>query len=180
MNHKRKVVVYIATSLDGYIATESDGLEWLFAVEGEGDNGYLEFYETVDTILLGRRTYDWIMEHESGNFPYKNKNCFVFSRDENENTDDVIFIKEDIVAFTQTLKNQEGQNIWIAGGGDLLHHFLKAELVDELIMIVAPTLIGKGIPLFKERDNEIKLTLKGIRSFNQFAELHYLVKKEWT
>ena len=80
MNHQRKVVLFIATSLDGYIATENDSLDWLYKVEGEGDNGYSEFYETVDTILMGRRTYDWILKHVTGDFPYKNKECFVFSR----------------------------------------------------------------------------------------------------
>ncbi|WP_243156519.1 hypothetical protein [Clostridium sp. C8-1-8] len=72
MSNKRNLVLYIATSLDGYIATEDDSLEWLFKIEGEGDNGYSEFYNTVDTILIGRRTYDWIIEEEKGNFPYKN------------------------------------------------------------------------------------------------------------
>ncbi len=66
---RRKVIVYIATSLDGYIATKDESLDWLFKVEGEGDNGYSEFYDTIDTIVLGRRTYDWIMNEEKGNFP---------------------------------------------------------------------------------------------------------------
>jgi len=72
--------LYFATSLDGYIATEDESLEWLFNVEGEGDNGYSEFYETVDTILMGNKTYEWIIRHETGEFPYKNKDCYVFTR----------------------------------------------------------------------------------------------------
>jgi dihydrofolate reductase len=177
MRNQRKLVLFIATSLDGYIAKKDDSLDWLFKVEGEGDNGYSEFYETVDTILIGRRTYDWIMKHENGDFPYRNKECYVFSRTGIEDNTNVNSVNEDIVRFTNKLKNEEGKNIWIVGGGELLHSFVKNKLVDELIITVAPTLIGKGIPLFKEDDFEIELSLKNIKQFNQFVELHYEVKK---
>lgn len=176
MVSKRKLVLYIATSLDGYIATEDDSLDWLFKVEGEGDNGYSEFYETVDTILIGRRTYDWVMDHENGNFPYKNKKCYVFSKTLSGKNENVEFINEDIVNFTNRIKENDGKNIWIVGGGDLLHFFIKEKLVDEFIITMAPTLIGRGIPLFKEVDFEIELVLKSMRRFNQFVELHYELK----
>lgn len=177
MRDQRKLVLFIATSLDGYIARKDDSLDWLFRVEGEGDNGYSKFYETVDTILIGRRTYDWIMEHEKGDFPYKNKECYVFSRSAIEDNKYVKFVNEDIIDFSQKLKNENGKNIWIVGGGELLHSFIKEKLIDELIITIAPTLIGKGIPLFKEDDFELELSLKDIKRFNQFAELHYEVQK---
>lgn len=173
MRKQRKLVLLIATSLDGYIATKDDSLDWLFKVEGEGDNGISEFYETVDTILMGRKTYDWIITHMTEEFPYKNKECYVFSRQENEDTEDVKFIKEDIIDFTNKLKNEEGKNIWIVGGGDLLHSFIKEKLVDEFIITIAPTIIGEGVPLFKEDEYQLELYLKGTRCFNQFLELHY-------
>jgi len=173
MRKQRKLVLLIATSLDGYIATKDDSLDWLFKVEGEGDNGISEFYETVDTILMGRKTYDWIITHMTEEFPYKNKECYVFSRQENEDTEDVKFIKEDIIDFTNKLKNEEGKNIWIVGGGDLLHSFIKEKLVDEFIITIAPTIIGEGVPLFKEDEYQLELYLKGTRCFNQFVELHY-------
>ncbi|MDU1846222.1 MAG: dihydrofolate reductase family protein [Niallia nealsonii] len=173
MRKQRKLVLLIATSLDGYIATKDDSLDWLFKVEGEGDNGISEFYETVDTILMGRKTYDWIITHMTEEFPYKNKECYVFSRQENEDTEDVKFIKEHIIDFTNKLKNEEGKNIWIVGGGDLLHSFIKEKLVDEFIITIAPTIIGEGVPLFKEDEYQLELYLKGTRCFNQFVELHY-------
>ncbi|MFS0662090.1 dihydrofolate reductase family protein [Niallia alba] len=173
MRKQRNIVLFIATSLDGYIATKDDSLDWLFKVEGEGDNGISEFYETVDTILMGRKTYDWIITHMTEEFPYKNKECYVFSRQENEDTEDVKFIKEDIIDFTNKLKNEEGKNIWIVGGGDLLHSFIKEKLVDEFIITIAPTIIGEGVPLFKEDEYQLELFLKGTRCFNQFVELHY-------
>lgn len=176
MQSKRKLVLFIATSLDGYIATEEDSLEWLFNIEGEGDNGYSEFYRTVDTILMGRRTYDWIIDKEKENFPYKNKKCYVFSKSISRKNANVEFINSDIVEFTNKIKESDGENIWIVGGGNLLHFFIKNRLVDEFIITVAPTLIGGGIPLFKEFDFELELKLKGIRRFNQFAELRYELK----
>jgi dihydrofolate reductase len=176
MSNNRKLVLYIATSLDGYIATEDDSLEWLFKTEGEGDNGYSEFYNTVDTILIGRRTYDWVMEKEEGKFPYKNKKCYVFSRSEKGKNENVEFINQDVVEFTNKIKRLEGGNIWLVGGGNLLNSFIKERLVDEFIITISPTLIGRGIPLFNKNDFESELKLKGIRRFNQFVELHYEVK----
>ncbi|QAA30935.1 dihydrofolate reductase family protein [Clostridium manihotivorum] len=173
MNHGRKLYLYIATSLDGYIATLDDSLEWLFKVEGEGDNGYSEFFNTIDTVLMGRKTYDWIIKNDVGEFPYKNKPCYVFSKTLTGKNDHVEFINEDITSFTKRLKSTTGGNIWIVGGGELLHHFIKNYLVDEFIITIAPTIIGKGIPLFNELDTEVKLKLRNIRRFNQFVELHY-------
>lgn len=170
---ERKLVLYIATSLDGYIATEDDSLEWLFKTEGEGDNGYSEFYHTVDTILLGRRTYDWIMEKEKGNFPYQNKECYVFSKSKSGKNENVEFINQDVVEFTNKIKKMDGGNIWLVGGGNLLHSFIKERLVDEFVITIAPTLIGHGIPLFKRNDFELDLRLREVKKFNQFVELHY-------
>lgn len=177
MNKKRKLILFIATSLDGYIATQDESLEWLFNIEGEGDNGYSEFYETVDTILMGKKTYDWVMKQEAGEFPYKNKECYVFTRSLVEDTEHVKFVNKDIVSFTTKLKNGKGKNIWIVGGGELLHSFINEKLVDEFILTIAPTLIGKGIPLFKEGDYQLGLSLKGTKTYNQFVELHYEVKE---
>lgn len=67
---ERKVVLFIASSLDGYIADDNESLEWLFSVEGEGDNGYADFYETVDTVVMGNRTYKWLLDQNLEEFPY--------------------------------------------------------------------------------------------------------------
>ncbi|KIL43099.1 dihydrofolate reductase family protein [Jeotgalibacillus campisalis] len=173
----RKAVVFIAQSIDGYIATKEDSLDWLFSVEGEGDNGYGEFISTVDTILMGKRTYDWLMKEEDGKFPYPDKKCYVFSRSQHEDTEHVTFITEDIGRFLSHLKDEEGKNIWIVGGGDVLQTFFKESLVDELTLTVAPRIIGEGIPLFKSGDYQLDLSLLGTRTFNQFVELHYKVVK---
>lgn len=177
MSEKRKVILFIATSLDGYIATEDESLDWLERVDGEGDNGFSEFYNTVDTVLMGKKTYDWVMNQDLDVFPYKGKQTFVFTRSTVKDTGDVTFVKENIISFMQEMKNSDGKHIWLVGGGNLVQSFLKAELIDEIILTVAPTLLGKGIPLFKGQDGSVDLELKRMRNFNQFVELHYAVKK---
>jgi dihydrofolate reductase len=175
---QRKVVLYIAQSLDGYIAKNDDSLDWLMRVDGEGDNGYADFLVSVDTILIGRKTYDQILILAKGKFPYPNKSCFVFSRSEKEDTEFVKFINEDVRSFTKKLKNEEGKDIWVVGGGELISPLIKERLIDELIITIAPTLIGKGVPLFREAEDEVEvdLTLKEMKRFNQFAQLHYTIK----
>ena len=173
--HNRNLILFIAVSLDGYIATKEDSLDWLFSVEGEGDNGYSDFYETVDTVIMGKKTYDWVMDNID-EFPYQNKACYVFTRSDVKDTEHVQFVRDDVVHFTDQLKEQEGRNIWIVGGGELLSSFMEEQLIDEMILTIAPVIIGGGIPLFKEGQYQTDFTLKGTRKFNQFVELHYEVK----
>lgn len=173
MKKKRSIVLFIAQSLDGYIATKDDSLEWLMKIEGEGDNGFSEFYETVDTVIMGKKTYDWLMKQDIQEFPYKDKECYVFTRAVVENTENVKFVNDDVTHFIHNLQAKDGKKIWIVGGGELLHSFIQEKLVDEFIITVAPTIIGNGISLFREGDYHLELSLKRVRNFNQFVELHY-------
>ena len=177
MSENRKLIIFIAMSLDGYIATEDESLEWLFNVDGEGDNGYSEFLETVDTILMGRKTYDWVMKNIEGEFPYKNEECYVFTKSPIEDTEYVKFINTDVISFTNELQKTDGKNIWLVGGGELIHSFIKEKLIDEMIITVAPVIIGNGIPLFLTSEDQMNLSLIGNRKYNQFVSLHYQVKK---
>lgn len=175
MSKESKLVFYGAISLDGYLARENHSLDWLFGTEGEEEAGYQEFYDSVDMILMGRSTYDQIAILSPEKFPYEGKPCYVFSRTMTGQNEHVTYINEDIAGFTQSLKEQEGKRIWVVGGGEVLQHLLS--LVDEFIIQIAPTIIGRGIPLFVPGDQENKLTLVDVRSFKQFAELHYEAKR---
>jgi len=173
---QRKVVLYIAVSLDGYIATEEHGMDWLFAVEGEGDNGFAKFYDTIDTVLIGRTTYDWILRQENTvDKIYGDKECYVFSRTPRPAIGHINFVSDDAAAFVRGLKCREGKKIWVVGGGELLQCFIKERLVDELFITIAPILLGRGIPLFKDNDFHTPLLLKNITRYNQLTELHYEV-----
>ena len=173
---KRKLILFIATSLDGYIAGEEHQMDWLFNVEGEGDNGFSKFYDSIDTVLVGRTTYDWIIEYEKVDSIYNDKECYVFSRTERSSLNNT-FINEDAAGFVRELKNKDGKDIWLVGGGDLIHTFIKENLVDELRVTVAPVLLGKGIPLFKKNDFQTSLLLKGVNQYKQLVELCYEVVK---
>lgn len=172
----RNVIFYGAISLDGYLARENHALDWLIGTEGEADTGYQEFYDGVDTILMGRNTYDQIKILSPEEFPYKGKSCYVFSRTLTGSNKDVEFKNGDIVGFTKSLKEQDGKKIWIVGGGALLTELLQAKLVDELVIQIAPSILGRGIPLFSQGDHENRLTLVDVRRYKQFAEMHYVTK----
>ncbi|KXZ20180.1 dihydrofolate reductase family protein [Bacillus nakamurai] len=176
MSSQRKLVFYGAISADGYLARENHSLDWLIGTEGEEDTDYADFYESVDTIIMGRKTYEEILVLLPEEFPYKGKECFVFSRTLTGSSEDVQFIHEDAADFIRTLKHQDGKRIWIVGGSELLHPVLEEKLVDEFIIQIAPVLLGRGIPLFKSGDRETRLKLTDVRRYKQFAELHYEVK----
>ncbi len=171
----REIVLFIAASLDGYIAKEDDDLQWLMETEGEGDNGYTEMYETIDTIIMGKRTYDYVVEHMDI-FPYVDKKCYVFSNSEKGSNEHAEFVNEDVVEFTKGLKAQEGSKIWMIDGGSLLREFFKNNLIDEYVVTITPHILGAGVPLFQDKNPEIHLALTDTKRFGQFVNLYYKVK----
>jgi dihydrofolate reductase len=175
MNEKRKVVLFIATSLDGFIAKENGDINWLNEVQGEGDNGFTEFYNAIDTIIMGRTTYEHVLTL-ADDFPHSDKKCYVFSNSKIGKDEYVEFVRGDIVKFTRNLQQLDGVNIWLVGGSGLLDQFLKENLVDEFIITLAPIILGNGIPLFKKDNPELTLSFKGSRHFGEFVQLHYVRK----
>jgi dihydrofolate reductase len=172
----REIILFIATSLDGFIAKENDDLQWLMETDAGGDNGcYTEMYESIDTVIMGKRTYDWILK-EVDAFPYPDKKCYVFTTTAQGSNEHVEFVNEDVVAFTKKLQEQEGSKIWVVGGANILVDFLKNNLIDEYIITITPHILGTGIPLFKEKNPQIDLVLLNTKRFGQFVELHYKVK----
>jgi len=121
------------------LAKENDDLRWLEESEGEGGNGYSDMYQSIDTIIMGKRTYDYIVEHIE-TFPYPDKKCYVFTTSENGENQHVEFVKGDIVAFTKKLKEQDGSKIWMVGGAGILDAFIKEQFIDELIITITPHL----------------------------------------
>ena len=142
----RELQLYIAVSLDGYIAGPNGEIDWLEA-GGDLDYGYGEFYDSIDTTLMGRATYE--ITQTVDEFPYSSKVNYVFTRNrELQDTDHVRFISDDVSAFVRTLKEQEGDNIWLVGGGQVNTIMLNAGLIDDIILTTFPILLGEGIPLF--------------------------------
>ena len=172
MKQQRQMILYIAMSLDGYIADVDGGIDWLYEVEGEGDNGYFAFYETVDTIIMGRTTYDQILTFDC-EWPYSGKKCYVFTNREHAPDSNVEFVTGDIPGFMSDLKSQSGSNIWLLGGAELIDGFMKERLVDEFVIAVIPMILGRGIPLFKCGNPKLNLILREMTQFNDIVLLHY-------
>lgn len=139
----RKVRLFIASSLDGYIARSSGVVDWLFT---DADYGYTEFFSQIDTVLMGHKTYQQVLEF--GDYPYPGKRGIVFSKQrQGEKDQNVEFIGQNVGRFIQDLKHQSGQDIWLVGGAELIHFFLKNKLLDELMLSIHPIILGQGIPL---------------------------------
>jgi len=176
MENSRKVILYIATSLDGYIAREDGGIDWLQGdgSDPQGDLGYLKFYETIDTVIMGKTTYDQVLTF--GEYPYKGIKNYVFTSESRDNRDDVIFINENVKELIDKLKRETGKSIWVIGGAGILDYFMKENLIDEYIISIIPTILGKGISLFKGNNPEINLQLKHSKNINGIVEVHYVKK----
>ncbi|MHC1685811.1 MAG: dihydrofolate reductase family protein [Clostridiaceae bacterium] len=147
---KRNVVVYIATSIDGYIASKNDDISWLSIVETEGeDYGYSEFIKTIDTVIMGRKTYDKVTEITS-EFPHAEKVCFVITRDKRERNENVQFYNRDLTELIVNLKEARGKDIFIDGGAEVINELIRNDLIDEITISIIPVILGDGIRLFNE------------------------------
>ncbi|NNF00271.1 MAG: dihydrofolate reductase [Pyrinomonadaceae bacterium] len=169
----RKIKLYIANSLDNYIARENGDVDWLFI---DGEYGMAEFYASVDTVLMGRKTIE--KGNELGQTHYKGMKNYVFSKTIKESEiDELEYISEDLEKFASKLKRKKGKDIWLVGGGDLIRQFLDKNLVDEIFLFVHPILLGKGLPLFLPFENQIDLKLIDTEKFeNGVVKLAYAKK----
>ncbi|MGK0465974.1 dihydrofolate reductase family protein [Clostridium sp.] len=173
----RSVILYIAISLDGYIAKSNGAVDWL---SGNGDNpnidnGYDDFYSEIDTVVMGRITYEQVINELSPDiWVYEGKKCYVATRRKCEFDSRAEFISEDIVGFIKNLKTQHGKDIWLVGGGKLIEQFVKQDLIDKYIITIIPTILGDGIPLFLNENPEIKLRLIETKNTDGMVELSYV------
>lgn len=164
----RKLKLYIAASLDGFIAGKDGGLEWLYEVPNPEsiDHGYHDFYNSIDTIVMGMNTYSAIANFGL-DWSYAGKRCFVFtSKTGLEPDGNVTFVSTDATEFVDALKKQSGKDIWLLGGGLLSASMLRANLIDEIMVCVAPAVVGTGIKLFEGMDCEVGLSLVKCRVFD--------------
>lgn len=146
----RHIKLYIATSLDNYIARPNGSVDWLesFPNPDGNDYGYKDFLATIDTTLMGNNTYKEILGFDIP-FPYPDKVNYVFTQQHDiKEAAFVRFINKDIISFIQDLKHQTGKDIWLIGGGQLNTVLLNADLIDEMIITIVPIILGEGIPLF--------------------------------
>lgn len=179
METQRKVILYIAMSLDGFIAKPNDDLSFLSIVQKEGeDYGYAEFTDSVDTVILGRKTYDWVMT-QVPEFPHADKNTFVITRTPKPAIGKTQFHIGNLKEMVSTLKQDSGKNIFIDGGAEIVTLLLKDHLIDELIISIIPIILGEGVRLFQNGNPELRLILKSTKQFDTgLVQLHYVRKIE--
>jgi dihydrofolate reductase len=176
---RRKIIVHIATSVDGYIARPDGDLEWLTSRPApKGFYGMDEFVRTIDATLLGRKTFE--VSVEMGAKFDKARPTYVFSRQAPPAfvPSGVHFVNEPIASFVEHLCEREGKNIWLMGGGEIIASFLDERAIDDLIISVVPTVIGDGVPLIARRHRNVLLRLKSAKPFpDGVVQLHYGVSK---
>lgn len=176
----RTLSLFIATTLDGYIAKPNNDLSFLKLVEKEGeDYGYAEFTSTIDTIIVGRKTYDWVVR-EIGSSHYDNgeRNVYVITRTERPSVGKIKFYTGNLTELVRQLKRENGKDIYCDGGAEIINELLKGDLVDEFIISVIPVLVGNGTRLFKDGRPEQQLELLRTKSFDTgLTQLHYRRKK---
>ena len=175
---RRKVIVHIATSADGYIARSDGDLEWLTSRPApEGFYGMNAFMKSIDTKVLGRKTYE-ISLRMGAKFDSKNPHI-VFTRHPPpaEVPSGVQFVNDAIGPFVYRLREQPGKDIWLMGGGEIIASFLDEQVIDEFVISVAPVFIGDGIPLIARRHRHVPLDLYSIDRFEDgVVQLRYRVE----
>jgi len=163
---RSKIVLYIAMTIDGFIASKNLSVKWLDKYMGKKtDYGYKKFFRGIDAVVVGNTTQK--------QFPtnYEGKPCFVFSRKETGAKDNITYVKGSAKSFMKKYKPKG--NIWLLGGAEIINHFLKDNLVDEMRLTVMPEILGDGVRLFKEGNKGKMFKLVGKKSYGDVVELHY-------
>mgnify|MGYP003582825414 CR=1 FL=1 len=170
----RKLILYIATSLDGYIAKPNDDLSFLSLVEQEGqDYGYADFVKTVDAVIVGRKTYEKVISM-GYDFPHADKDAYIITRTPRPSVGSIKFYTGNLKSLVDELKSTHGKNIFCDGGAEIVNELLTENLIDEFIISVIPILLGSGIKLFKDGRPEQHLELVSIKQFEKgLVQLHY-------
>ena len=178
MTDHRQIIVHIAASADGFIARPDGDLEWLTSRPApKGFYGMNAFMRSIDTMLLGRKTYEASLRM-GARFDSKGR-TIVFSRHAPPASapSGVEFVNGAIGPFVSGLRERRGKNIWLMGGGDLIASFLDERAIDEFIVSVVPVIIGDGIPLIARRLRHVPLKLQSVERFDDgLVQLHYRVE----
>ena len=178
MSRRRKFIFYGATSVDGFIARPDGSVDWLDRPRPKGNYGISAFYRSIDTVVVGRKTYDvavkWGMPEVD-----PHKKVYVFSRTLKQAASAKLsMVSGDAQGFAERLRSEKGKDIWLMGGGELVASFLDCGQVDEFIIHVIPKMIGEGIPLVAPRHRDLALKLLGSTKFSDgVVRLHYAVRR---
>ena len=171
---ERKIIVYVATSADGFIARPDGDVDWLNRPRTAGDYGMGDFFKSVDTLIFGRKTWDKALGMKGPKASSKLKS-YVFTHNlPAKNPKGVEFTNEDINKFAARLRATPGKDIWVMGGGGVTASFLDAGEIDEFVIHAMPVFIGEGIPLIAPGHRHVELKLLATKGYSDgVVKLHY-------
>jgi len=172
----RNVVLYIAMSLDGFIADVDGDVSWLAGDGSDPENpgSYSDFYQSIDTIILGKKTYDQITTKLSPNlWPYKDKISYIITHGIVSTNEYIKTTDKSLSEIIIELKHGEGKDIWICGGASMVRQLIELDLIDTYHITIIPTLLGNGISLFNENHSKINLKLFKTVTYNGMVDLIY-------
>ncbi|WP_125715344.1 dihydrofolate reductase family protein [Companilactobacillus kedongensis] len=172
----RKVKFYGATSLDGYLADQNNSLDWLFKYEDTSimEKSYQPFIKNIDTTIMGRQTYDDLMDM-TDEFPYPDTTNYVLTHRKIKSKD-VISKNIPVEKLIGQLKQEPGKDIWIIGGGKIVSSLIEHHLIDSLQLQITPDILGNGIRLFQPMNSNSDFKLTSSQQFDQFIDLTYELK----
>lgn len=173
----RKVVLYIAISLDGYIADSKGAVDWISGQDESADmeDTFTPFFSGVDTLIMGRKTYHQVVtELSPDQWPYEGVVTYVLTHyPDTDDTENIRFRNMDATRLVEELKQQPGQDIWICGGAELARQLISNNQIDLYHLAVIPVLLGNGIRLFNPNGQKLELELIGTKEYNGIMELEY-------
>lgn len=172
----REVILYIAASVDGYIAEPDGSIDFLGGgIElVEEDTSYQELMEKIDTVVMGRTTYDQVVnELAVDQYPYEEQSSYIITSHPDQNTEKLFFTSQGPVELIQELKEQEGEAIWVVGGASIIAPLVEANLIDTYILTTIPTILGKGICLFNEFNGPVNLKVDQVYVKNDMVYTTY-------
>lgn len=162
---------YGCITMDGYLADKAHNLEWLYQTGDTAETDYEKFYQKMDITIMGKRTFHEIEKAENIGNPYPATQNYVFIHSSDLSQNGFIPINVDVVEFVKQI--DKDKNVWIIGGNTILSPLLDNNMVDYIIIQVAPVLLGTGIPLFTQNEDLKRFKLKSVKKYGQFAELFY-------
>lgn len=164
------VFFYGCITLDGYLADKNHGLSWLYETGTTEETGYEDFYRKMDVTIMGRRTFEEIAKLEDAAAVYPTTENYVFTHTDRLSCKGFIPVSGDVPRFVAELGEK---NVWVVGGNTILAPLLERDMVDHLIIQIAPVLLGDGIPLFTQKEGLRRFHLDEVKRYGQFAELTY-------
>ena len=172
----REVILYIAMSLDGYIADKQGKVDWLAGQDPESqeEDSYSRFLQEIDTVIMGWNTYHQIVtELSPGQWVYEGLDCYVLTHRDLPADRQIHFTRHPVTELIEQLKQKSGKNIWICGGAAVVQPLIRANLIDRYDISIIPTILGEGISLFPEGMVEKRLRLTHTETANGIVRLIY-------